>query len=124
MESLMSRHHKRSELTPKKASAADYDLDLDAKLGGPFRSASIRRQTTIEKRSASACTKASNSDRQIQTIKITEIELTEAWSRRGGAEIELLTSSFQTVGQRVPISVSKGPNGLYRIVDGLDRYEA
>jgi ParB-like chromosome segregation protein Spo0J len=64
------------------------------------------------------------SARQIENVKLTEIEINESWRPRGGAEIELLMDSFQTVGQRLPISVSKEPGGLFRIIDGWDRYEA
>jgi ParB-like chromosome segregation protein Spo0J len=76
------------------------------------------------KKNSAACRKAAHPARQIENVKITEIEISEDWCARGGQEIELLTTSFVMVGQRVPISLSKGPNGLYRIIDGWDRYEA
>jgi ParB-like chromosome segregation protein Spo0J len=120
----MSRRQTKSGLKLKSETATAHKISMDA-FDEPFRlSSNIRPQRTIAKKYSAARSKAAHPARQIENVKITEIEISEDWCARGGQEIELLTSSFVMVGQRVPISLSKGPNGLYRIIDGWDRYEA
>src|SRR6267142_723886 len=120
----MSRRQTKSGLKLKSETATAPKISMDA-FDGPFwLSSNNRPPSTIAKKYSAACRKAAHPARQIENVKITEIEISEDWCARGGQEIELLTSSFEMLGQRVPISLSKGPNGLFRIIDGWDRYEA